>query len=39
MGWIALAAWLLTAALSYAQLGGMFGRLVEGYERESASRS
>jgi aryl-alcohol dehydrogenase-like predicted oxidoreductase len=38
VGWIALAAWLVTALLSYASLGGLIGRLVEGYDREALSR-
>ncbi len=38
MGRIALLAWMFTAALSYWVLGGLLGKLVEGYDRDALSR-
>jgi aryl-alcohol dehydrogenase-like predicted oxidoreductase len=37
MGRIPIAAWLITIALGYGALGGFLGRLVEGYDRTTAS--
>ena len=37
MGRVVLLAWLLTAIVSYVGLGGLLGRLVEGYDRNALS--
>lgn len=37
MGRIAMAAWLATVVISYFALGGVLGKLVEGYDRQALS--